>query len=77
MFFLQACTFLTLMTNRNHHEDGRFYQAGRRRKDGENDADSAQIALFCDGIASALRQKGGKRSQAPFDSLSGKDKKTQ
>lgn len=57
MFFLQARTFLTLMTNCNHHEDGRFYQAGRRKKDGENDADSALIALFCDGIASALLQK--------------------
>lgn len=34
MFFLQACTFLTLMTNRSQLGDGHFYQSeGRSRRE--------------------------------------------
>lgn len=52
MFFLQACTFLTLMTERSLHEDRRFYQA---RVLGKDKMDTFfMLILFCAVINSSL-----------------------
>lgn len=52
MFFLQACTFLTLMTEHSLHEDRRFYQAGVLGKDKMDTF--LMLILFCAVTNSSL-----------------------